>query len=58
MDGVIDYWHFGETTENSGWDFYCKINKPKFNYIFETPTTALQKEKLFKNMITLKRYIS
>lgn len=46
MEGVVDYDHFKPATEGGGWDLYCELGKPKFDYVFETPPTALPEGKI------------
>ena len=46
MHGKVDYTHFCKLTQWRGWDFYCKLGKPKFDMIVSTPVTALPEGKI------------
>lgn len=55
MKGVVDYEHFCQLTENIGWEFYCKINQPEFDLIFDTPTTGLPEGKIVHDHADIKK---
>lgn len=50
----LDYHQFCDLCELDGWDFYCKLNKPKFDLILFTPETGLPENKIIQDYESIK----